>query len=81
MVADLRLGRQAWSAVAELRLLKDGALRAGEVILGTWVWVKIKAPGCGSQVLHVSICQGKPFWLPMFDPQPFQGIFVRLHLH
>ena len=29
-----------------------------------WVWVKIKPLGIGPQVLvHVSICQGKPFWV------------------
>ena len=38
----------------------------------TWVWVKIKPTGNGPQVLvHVSICQGKPFWVPIFDPQPY----------
>ena len=37
----------------------------------SWVWVKIKPPGIGTQVfLHVSIYQGKPFWVPIFDPQP-----------
>ena len=36
-----------------------------------WVWVKIKAPGYGPQVLvHVATYQGKPFWVPIFDPQP-----------
>ena len=36
----------------------------------TWLWVKIK-PGYGPQILvHVSSYQGKPFWVPIFDPQP-----------
>ena len=37
-----------------------------------WVWVKVKPPGIGPQVLvHVSIYQGKPFWgYHIFDPQP-----------
>ena len=36
-----------------------------------WVWVKIKRAGYGRQILvHVSIYQGKPFWAPIFDPQP-----------
>ena len=37
-----------------------------------WAWVKIKPPGYGPQVLVFgSIYQGKPFWVPVFDPQPF----------
>ena len=37
-----------------------------------WVWVKIKPAGIGRQVLvHVSIYQGKPFWVHIFDPQPY----------
>ena len=36
-----------------------------------WVWVKIKPPGVGPQVLvHVSTYQGS-FWAPIFDPLPF----------
>ena len=36
-----------------------------------WVWVKKRPPGIGPQILlDVSIYQGKPFWAPMFDPQP-----------
>ena len=37
-----------------------------------WVWVKIKPPGYGPQVLVFgSIYQGKPFWgYPIFDPLP-----------
>ena len=43
-----------------------------------WVWVKIKPPGIGPQILvHVSIYQGKPFWVHIFDPQPF----VQPHPH
>ena len=40
-----------------------------------WVWVKIKPPGYGPQILvHVSTYQGKPFWgYPIFDPQPCPG--------
>ena len=35
------------------------------------MWVKIKLPGYGPQVLvHVATYQGKPFWVPIFDPQP-----------
>ena len=34
-----------------------------------WVWVKIKPPGIGPQVLVFgSIYQGKPFGAPIFDP-------------
>ena len=34
------------------------------------VWVKMK-PGIGPQILVFgSIYQGKPFWAPIFDPQP-----------
>ena len=37
-----------------------------------WVWVNMKPPGYGPQVLVLgSINQGKPFWgYPIFDPQP-----------
>ena len=37
-----------------------------------FVWVKIKPPGYGPQVLVMgSIYQGNPFWgYPIFDPQP-----------
>ena len=36
-----------------------------------WVWVKIQPPGYGPQVLVFgSIYQGKPCWVPIFDPQP-----------
>ena len=36
-----------------------------------WVWVKIKPPGIGPQVLvHVCIYQGVFFGVPIFDPQP-----------
>ena len=39
-----------------------------------WVWVKMKPPGIGPQVLvHVSTYQGKPFWAPVSDPQPNCG--------
>ena len=38
-----------------------------------WVWIKIK-PGNGPQVLvHVSIYQGKPFWV-LFEKQPYGGV-------
>ena len=31
-----------------------------------WLWVKIKPPGYGLQVLvHVSIYPGNPFWVPL----------------
>ena len=44
---------------------KDKA-RGSESGLG---WGKI-TPGIGPQSLaHVSICQGNPFWRPIFDPQ------------
>ena len=37
-----------------------------------WVWVNIKPPGYGPQILvHLSIYQGNPFWVPSFDPQPY----------
>ena len=35
-----------------------------------WVRVKIKPPGIGPQaVVQVSMYQGKPFWVHIFDPQ------------
>ena len=41
------------------------------------VWVKIRPPGIGPQVLVFgSIYQGNPFWVPIFDPQPY-GHVVR----
>ena len=44
---------------------------SSSLIWTIWVWVKIQPPGIGPQVLvHVSIDQGKPFWGPIFDPQP-----------
>ena len=34
---------------------------------------KFEPPGYGPQVLvHVSFYQGKPFGVPIFDPQPYQ---------
>ena len=36
-----------------------------------WVWVKIKPPGIGPQVLvHVATFQGNPFWYRLFEPLP-----------
>ena len=36
-----------------------------------YVWVKIQPPGIGPQVgVLVSIYQGNPFWIDIFDPQP-----------
>ena len=42
-------------------------------------WFKIKPPGYGPQILvHVSIYQGNPFWVPIFDPRPHGGTHVCL---
>ena len=42
-----------------------------------WVWVKVKPAGYGPQtVVHVSIYQGKPFGVPIFDPQPLGDGFL-----
>ena len=42
-----------------------------------WVWVKIKPPGIGPQVLvHVSTYQGKPFWVHIFDSRPFGSVVL-----
>ena len=64
------LPRRGWSecfspCTPHISLCWDLAL-----FLRMWIWVKIKAPGIGPPVLvHVSICQGKPFWgYPIFDP-------------
>ena len=44
-----------------------------------WVWVTMKPPGIGPQVLvHVSIYQGHPFGVPIFDPQP--SVYHPAHL-
>ena len=47
-----------------------------------WVWVKMKPPGIGPQVLvNVSICQRKPFWgYHIFEPfvLPNGDLFQRL---
>ena len=52
---------------------------AGRAHLSIWVWVKIKPPGIGPQVLVLgSIYQGNPFWVPMFDPQPFEPLAQNL---
>ena len=41
------------------------------ILTSIWVWVKIKQPGIGPQVLvYVSICQGFIFSTD-FDPQPY----------
>ena len=35
---------------------------------------KLEPPGSGPQVVAlVSICQGKPCWVPIFDPQPWKA--------
>ena len=37
-----------------------------------WVWVKIKPPGHGPQVWSRLLFTRIPFWVPMFDPQPYK---------
>ena len=42
-----------------------------------WIWVKMKPSEYGPQVVvHVSIYQGKPFWVPAFDPPPSKSANV-----
>ena len=45
-----------------------------------WVWFKIKPPGYGPRgLVHVATYQGKPLWVPIFDPQPcgsFMGTYI-----
>ena len=35
-----------------------------------WVWVKTKPPYEPQALVFGSICQGNPFWVRRFDPQP-----------
>ena len=52
-----------WARLLARHLSLQGAI---------WVWVKIKAPGNGRQVVvYFSTYQGKPFWVHIFDPPPF----------
>ena len=42
----------------------------------------MKLPRIELQVLvHVSTNLGKPFWVHMFDPQPYLGIVLKLSVH
>ena len=65
LVAAARVisGQQTWTCSI--------ILRAGPGLCTLmWVWIKIKPPGIGPQVLvHGSIYQGKPFWAHIFDPR------------
>ena len=47
-----------------------------------WLWVKIKPPGIGPQVLVLgSIYQGNPFWwYPVFDPLQIARLFSSICL-
>ena len=39
-----------------------------------WVWVKIKPPRGPQVLVHVFPSTRVPFWVPIFDPQPFLGV-------
>ena len=46
-----------------------------------WVWVRMTPPGIGPLVLVMGfIYQGKPFWVPIFDPQPDQVVWPEVEL-
>ena len=58
--------------ITAIPLLDCPGLKPFGVLLGAkWVWVKIKPPGNGPQVLVLgSIYQGNPFWGYPIEPQP-----------
>ena len=76
-------GNETWNAYESsmwlpLRL-KESAPNTGSfhqhpgsaIPFPTWVWVKMKPPGYGQQILVLgSIYQGKPFGHRLFDPLP-----------
>ena len=52
------------------------SLGFGATLLPTWVWVKIKPPGIGPQVLVLGSIYQALFWVQVFEPQPHEDTEV-----
>ena len=77
MTHILRIVRDKWVWYGIVWYGGYGVVWYGMVWYGGYgmVWAKIKPPGSGPQVLvHVSIYQGNPFWVHIFEPHQVEFV-------